>query len=330
MILDCTIRDGGYANNYRFSFKDIKNIVEGLNRCDIEYIEVGHGLGLGAKDKGLMPCFEDEFEQISFAKKFSNNSKIGSFFITNLGEKKHIKKAISHQLDFIRIGAEPKDSKDSYKIINFCTKNKLETHLNLMKTYGIDLVQFKKIVKEANNLELKYLYIVDSAGCMTPETILPYLNILKEYSNHKIGFHGHNNLGLANYNSLFFIKNGGDMVDATIGSMGRSAGNAQTEIIAYLLKKYNFAEFKELDLTLLKANVINQLNNKYQGIDTVDVLFGMTGLHSSYLDNFERITNKYDIKIENLIVEVAKKDNISPNIELIENTAKSIVRLDQK
>ena len=56
MILDCTIRDGGYANNFEFSLVEIRKITNILNEALIDYIEVGHGLGLGAGNSGHGYC----------------------------------------------------------------------------------------------------------------------------------------------------------------------------------------------------------------------------------------------------------------------------------
>jgi isopropylmalate/homocitrate/citramalate synthase len=85
MILDCTVRDGGYANNFQFSLMEIIKITKTLNDASIDLIEVGHGLGLGAGNAGHGYCFEDEYEQIKVAKSASKKSLIGTFFVCGIG-----------------------------------------------------------------------------------------------------------------------------------------------------------------------------------------------------------------------------------------------------
>ena len=48
MILDCTLRDGSYVNNFQFTEEDTENIPFDLDHAGFPYIEVGHGYGVGA------------------------------------------------------------------------------------------------------------------------------------------------------------------------------------------------------------------------------------------------------------------------------------------
>lgn len=41
-ILDCTLRDGGYVNNWKFGFENIKDTVKRLIQAGIDIIEVGY------------------------------------------------------------------------------------------------------------------------------------------------------------------------------------------------------------------------------------------------------------------------------------------------
>ena len=41
-ILDCTIRDGGYINNWRFSDEFIDEYINIMDKLNIDYIEVGY------------------------------------------------------------------------------------------------------------------------------------------------------------------------------------------------------------------------------------------------------------------------------------------------
>ena len=54
----------------------------------------------------------------------------------------------------------------------------------------------------------------------------------------KLGFHGHDNLGMALANTLTAIEEGVDIVDATVTGMGRGAGNLRTELLLTVLHKF--------------------------------------------------------------------------------------------
>ena len=40
-LLDCTLRDGGYYNNWNFSEKIIKKYLKSIETTGIEYVEIG-------------------------------------------------------------------------------------------------------------------------------------------------------------------------------------------------------------------------------------------------------------------------------------------------
>ena len=40
-VLDCTLRDGGYVNNWNFSYKNICKIINNLIKAKLDYIECG-------------------------------------------------------------------------------------------------------------------------------------------------------------------------------------------------------------------------------------------------------------------------------------------------
>ena len=47
-ILDTTVRDGSYAVDFKFSCEDVAEIVKKLEKLNMDYIEIGHGMGLNA------------------------------------------------------------------------------------------------------------------------------------------------------------------------------------------------------------------------------------------------------------------------------------------
>ena len=48
-LLDCTIRDGSYAVDFKWTKEDVEKIISKVERLGFEYIEIGHGLGLNAQ-----------------------------------------------------------------------------------------------------------------------------------------------------------------------------------------------------------------------------------------------------------------------------------------
>ncbi len=326
-ILDCTLRDGSYVTNFQFSKRDVTHIVAGLAKAGIDLIEVGHGLGLGASSPKLGISYEGDFEYIRVAKEAAPDAKIGSFFIPGIGCEEDIVNAKKSGLDFIRIGTNVDEITKAEKYIKIANKNDLEIHLNLMKTYAVDLSTLSKNTKAAQDWPLRSIYVVDSAGCMLPDNVSSYVSLLIEETPFQVGFHGHNNLGLANANCISAVNAGAVLVDGTLLGMGRSAGNAQLEIIAWLLEKSGHdCSIDYIELFNIAEKWVAPLMPKSQGLQPLDVTIGMSRFHTAFMPKIKRALDKYDVDLKKLIVEVSKRDFINPSQELIEEVAKDLSR----
>ena len=329
-ILDCTLRDGSYQNNFQFTKNDNLKITKILSDAGIEYIEVGHGLGLGAYRNKKYSSFENDITYIK-SSIIGKNKKLGVFFIPEFGKILDIKKAISNGVNFIRVGTEVNDFKNTRKYLDVIKSYNAFSCLNLMKTYNSDVKEITSVINKIEKWKnIDVVYVVDSAGCMTPEDVDNYVTAIKENSDLKIGFHGHNNMGLANANSIAAINSGASYIDSSVKGLGRSAGNAQTEILCYLLKKngiecnINFFELMDLGEKYLK-NIVPNFNS----LSSIDIMLGISKIHSSSLPILFRSASDYDINIYRLIFEVSLQNIKNINRKNINIVAKELSRIEK-
>jgi len=325
-ILDCTIRDGSYMINFQYSKKIVAYLVKGLAEARIPKIEVGHGVGFDAERSQYDPAKHSEEEYIKTASLFKNRSKIGHFFIPGIGKLENIEKSVEWGLDFIRIGTnitEIEKVKDAIKISRDCG---LETSINLMKSYALPVEKFKEKGLLADKLGPDVICVVDSAGGMFPEDVREYVKSLKGHTSASIGYHGHNNLMMAMANSIAAIEEGAKVVDSSLLGMGRGGGNAQTEILATILSKKNIDKSIDIyKLMDLGEEYIRPLTNKLVGIQYMDVTAGLAQFHSSFLNRFIPIAEKYQIDLRDLIIHVSAIEKVSPSEELITQIAEKII-----
>ncbi|EGN37325.1 hypothetical protein HMPREF0988_01732 [Lachnospiraceae bacterium 1_4_56FAA] len=87
-ILDTTIRDGSYAIDFKFSCKDVQNLVEKAEKIGIEYIEIGHGQGLNASSPEHGIALQSDEEYMKAARKVAGKAKLGFFVFLVLHEWK--------------------------------------------------------------------------------------------------------------------------------------------------------------------------------------------------------------------------------------------------
>ncbi|HPN84506.1 MAG TPA: 4-hydroxy-2-oxovalerate aldolase, partial [Victivallales bacterium] len=253
-ILDCTLRDGSYVNRFQFSIHETKYICAELEKCGLEHIEVGHGLGLGAyKLGGEYSAAASDEEYLTAASDALKKSHFGTFCIPGIATIEDIDIANQYGMRLIRIGTNVDAVESSKPYVERAKKYGMTVCANYMKSYSVPPREFAKKVKISESYGVDVIYLVDSAGGMLPSEVESYITAIKEASGIKIGFHGHNNLGLAVANSLKAIEMGAYFVDCSLQGLGRSGGNAPTEqfvlITSKLGHKNNIDIFRLLDLS---------------------------------------------------------------------------------
>jgi 4-hydroxy 2-oxovalerate aldolase len=324
-LLDCTLRDGGYPINFQFTARDTRVLCEGLDRAGIRMIEVGHGLGLGASVPANCVAFERDENYIAAAKASVREARIGCFFIPDIGTSVDLSRAAAAGLDFVRIGSDPTGILAARSAVDDAKAHGLDVSINIMKSYAVTPSELAALGAKMLGWGLECISVVDSAGCMLPSEVKGYVAALRDVIDLPIGFHGHNNLGLANANCLVAVEAGATVIDGTLRGMGRGAGNAQTEVLAHLLPASGHGCGADpFVLFHLVENQVTPLMEHPSGLAPVDVVSGMAKFHSSYLPIFQGACDRYRVDLKRLIVAVSKINCINPTEELIASVARNL------
>lgn len=245
-LLDCTLRDGGYINNWEFGNEAIIQIKKGLEDAQIDIIELGF--------------FRNE--------PWDKNRSVFSG-AEDVGQLMRIKKPGVIYSAMI----EPRDPDSLYPIERLLTprdsgidymrvciwKRLMKEHMAYCKKIGergyrisiqptevgqYSRQEFIDLLKMANDVDPFALYIVDTWGTQSSSQVCRYVELADKYLNPeiKIGYHGHNNKmqALSCAEAVIKMNTAHDIcLDASIMGMGRGIGNLQTEVIMeYLNENY--------------------------------------------------------------------------------------------
>lgn len=327
VILDTTIRDGSYAVDFKFSCGDVKDVVTKLNKLGIQYIEIGHGMGLNASspERGISLCSDTEY--LDAALEVAGNAKIGMFCIPGIARPEDIRTAYAHGLSFIRIGVAVDKIDSAFPYIEEAKKVGVTAMVNFMKTYAFDPELFadKALVAQKHGAEV--IYIVDSAGCMLPHNITAYIEATRRKSKDiQLGFHGHNNLGMAVANSLACVEKGVSYIDCSFQGLGRSLGNTSTEMFVMSLKKLYGDSAVDIDIPrLLEYGYVvlqNISNQKVQ--NPLDLVCGYAGFHSSFLKTIYKCCAEKNVDPLRLIIEYSKENQASMDYDRLCKVAENL------
>lgn len=324
-ILECTLRDGSYAVDFKFTESDTAVLAGVLGRLGFRWIEVGHGLGLGAAKagKGAMPSTDERL--IEAAKRAAPDALIGCFFIPGIGTADQLKSARSAGLDFIRIGYNAPEIEDAFSYLSLAKELGLKVCLNFMKTYGISADVFGEKAAAGANAGADVVYCVDSAGSMFPEDVHKYLSAARQRSPCELGFHGHSNLQFAVANAVEAVRCGASFIDTTLYGLGRSAGNVPTEVAVAVFNNLGIESGIDLfDVMDAAEEFMGPLMSQMQLYDMMSVAMGCSQFHSSFLPKVAAAARQHRVELRRLVVAMGKLDPVNLDEDNLNRVAASL------
>lgn len=323
-ILDTTLRDGSYAINFQFTASDTATIAKHLEMAGIELIEIGHGVGLNATASGYGAAAESDEDYIKAAADVLTTARFGMFCIPGIARPADIDMAARHGMNFIRIGTDVTRAAEAEPFIAKAKSHGMFVSSNFMKSYVMPPPEFAETAKLAKSFGADVLCVVDSAGSMLRDEIEQYFRAVQHVTDIPLAFHGHNNLGLAVAHSLHAVQLGASIVDCSLQGMGRSAGNAATELLLAALQRQG----KCLDLDLLRIMDIGEEHVKpfitQRGLGSLDITAGYAGFHTSNMGTIRRYCSSYQIDPRKLIIELCKHDRVNAPEDLVERLAREL------
>ena len=246
-VLDATIRDGGLVNNFEFTDDIVSALYRANVKAGVDYMEFGYKASKELFDVNKFGkwkfCNEEDIRAIVG----DNNSDLKIAVMADVGRcdfKKDFLPASESVIDLVRVATYVHQMPAAIEMIEEFKDKGYEVTCNIMAISNAkesDLDQALEMVGKSN---ADGIYIVDSYGSLFPEQIRAiadkYTEVGEKYGKY-IGIHAHNNQQLAFANTIEATARGVSLLDATMMSMGRGAGNCAMELLLSFLKnpKYN-------------------------------------------------------------------------------------------
>ena len=325
-ILDCTLRDGGYYNNWDFSKDLIEEYLKAMSAAKIKYIELG--FRFLKKDIYLGPCAyttSSFLETLNIPKNLKIGIMINAKDITSSNlSKTEINKPFfefskKKKISFVRFACHITEIEKIIPICNQLNKKGIITAINLMQISEIDDLEIEKITKVISKSELDVFYFADSLGNLEPQNIIHISNLIKKNWKKDIGFHAHDNMGRALMNGIAAFNSGINWIDSTVTGMGRGAGNIQTEIA---LLQFSKELKKKPDISLLLKLIekkFTPMKNKYGwGTNPYYYLAGQHKIHPTFIQSMLSNLKLEPIEMLSVIDNLKNSEGKNFNKNLIE------------
>ena len=237
--LDCTIRDGGYRNNWSFSTEEVFNCYKSISDSNIDYFEVG--FMRERPDSRFGKWHSVAVSDIQDLLDFHSGCKIAVMVSVEGNQNFSLPHRDASKIDLVRVhlrvgetSREQAKVEDAFKMASVFMDSGYEVTLNLASADKLGVESIISVSKTFGDLPLKAIYIADTFGNMNEDSTADKISLFKSIINPSvpIGFHPHNNLGNALAKSKSAVLKGAKMLDMTVLGLGRGAGNLRSEFLA--------------------------------------------------------------------------------------------------
>ncbi len=312
---DLTIRDGCHAISHKLTSDMIKKHCIFAETSGIPVMEIGHGNGLGASSILIGKSELTDIEMISLAKNYLKNTKLSVHVIPGLATiERDIAPAIELGVDIFRIASHCTEASMTKSHIEYLVKNNKTVYGALMMCATCSVEVLVEEVKKMKSYGANAVIIMDSTGSFYPEDVVKYFTELSKIGI-KLGFHAHNNLGLAVSNSLAAIKSGAEIIDVTVRGFGAGAGNTPLEIMTAIHPCNNINVME----------TINDLEHKAPTTKIINILTAKYKLHSVFEKKILEACEKYKIPITKLVEELGNRKLVAGQEDLVRVIASQMV-----
>lgn len=301
-ILDCTLRDGGYVNDFAFGKRAISKIIHQLTSAGIDVVECG---------------FLEDGEYDDNCSVYNKVEQITPFIPKDRGQTIYVAMACYGEYDIAQLSDYDGSSIDGIRVsfhynefeeaMDFCQKIKDKGYKLFVQPVGTTSYtkeQLIKLIDAVNKIEPYSFYFVDTLGLMQESDVQDFFNFIDEHLNKNIhmGFHSHNNLQLSYSNCQYLCSINTDRtisLDSSVYGMGRGAGNLNTELITNYINNHSAERVYDIEPLLeIIDEFIAKIKSEFSwGYSVPFYLAAINGCHPNYA---AYLTSKQTLNVKSI------------------------------
>ncbi len=323
IFFDSTLRDGSHAVRHQLTAENITDYCRGIDGAGMEVVIVGHGNGLGASSLQVGLSALSDREMLSLARKSLKKTKLGVFLIPGFGTiKDNLKPALDLGVDLVCVACHCTEADVTAQHIDYVKKQGKDVYGILMMYHMASKERLLAEAKKMQSYGVLGVVLMDSAGASDPGMVEETVGYLAANLDVMVGFHAHNNLGLAIGNSLAAVEAGAKIIDGTVRGFGAGAGNCQLEVMAGLLSKLKI----ETDLDLYKLmdvsdQIVTKIMHRPQEIDSIVLISGMAGVFSGFATNVKKAAERFKVDPRDIFMELGRRKMVAGQEDFIVDVA---------
>jgi 4-hydroxy 2-oxovalerate aldolase len=307
---------------HQFTAEQITMYARGAEKAGTEVIIVGHGNGLGASSLQLGKSLLPDKEMLEVAGKELKKTKLGAFLIPGFGTiQNDLEPALDLGVQVLMIACHCTEANVTKQHIRYAVKKGIQTYGVLMMSH---MATGEQLLEQAQFMQEYGAYgilIMDSAGTYLPADVLSKIGTLVHGLDIGVGFHAHNNLGMAIANSIAAIQAGATFIDATSHGLGAGAGNCQLEVLAAVLQRMGIETGLDLYSLMDNSDIVAGIMKRPIEINTVTLMSGLAGVFSGFAPHVEKAAKKFGVDPRDIFAELGKRKVVAGQEDIIIDVA---------
>ena len=327
-ICDATLRDGSHACSHQISVDQIRAYAAASEAAGFDFLEVGHGNGLGASSLQVGESLVPEAEMLRTAREQLKKTRLSVHVIPGFATiKKEITGALKEGVDLFRIGCHCTEADITQRHISHVRNAGREVWGVLMMSHMVSADILLEESKKMQSYGAQGIVLMDSAGAYLPSEVTVKISLLAEKLEVPVGFHAHNNLGLSVANSLAALQAGARILDGTAKGFGAGAGNTPLELLAAVLQQSAYSTkvnlYKALDAADLAARLFS---DSLPDSTAVTIISGLAGVFSGFAKPVRRLAEQMDLDPRDILLELGRQKVAGGQEDLIMEVATALAQ----
>jgi 4-hydroxy 2-oxovalerate aldolase len=319
LISDPTLRDGNHAVRHQLSRESFIAYCKAAEAAGVPIVEVGHGNGLGASSLLVGECRLSDEEILAVSRANLSKSRLAIHVIPGFCTIKHdLAKAVDAGVDVFRIASHCTEADITDRHIAYIRQAGKEAFGVLMMSHMASPAVLLEEAKKMESYGAEAIIIMDSAGAYFPSDVTERIGTLVGGLSVPVGFHGHNNLGMAVINSVAAVNAGASIIDGTIRGFGAGAGNTQLEVLVAVFERMGFETGIDLYKILDAADIAEkEFNPVAPYISPLSIVSGLAGVFSGFAKQVGQAAKDYNVDARDIFFGLGKRNAVAGQESLI-------------
>lgn len=331
-LSDSTLRDGNHAASQGLDFKHLGPLMEALDATGIEWIEVGHGNGLGASSLNFGRSPNSDREIIESAVRSINSAKVSVHAMPGIATfLDDVAPAMDLGVQVVRVASHCTEADTTLNMLEKVSDHGGIAVGVLMMVHRVSPTELAEQAADMYKAGAATVMIMDSAGSLNKDSTAERVASLLELEMGAVGFHAHNNLGLAVSNSLQAIVSGATVIDGTCMGFGAGAGNASMELIIANLHQIGASSAASLQNYLyLVEHVASKFDISSPDLSPLSIVTGTKGIFSGFARQIRQAAFENQVSWLDLCEELGRYETVAGQEDLIFEIAATMARNNVK